>query len=237
MPIEAMLWSLLAGAAIPFGGWLAMYEHVRPQWLETEIRHAIIAFAGGALISAVTLVLVPQGTERLPPALAVAAFVAGGAGFALLDRWIDTHLGRKGQLVALLSDYIPEAVALGALFASGERMRGILTAAILTLQNLPEAFNAWREMVSSGQTQARQAMAIFAAFALLGPVAALVGQVWLAEREALLGAILLFAAGGIFYLVFEDIAPGVRLDRAWAPPLGAVAGYGLGLTGHLLLPA
>ena len=46
---------------------------------------------------------------------------------------------------------------------------------------------------------------------------------------------MLFASGGILYLIFEDIAPQARLERRWSPPLGAVAGFVLGLVGHLLL--
>ncbi len=34
-----------------------------------------------------------------------------------------------------------------------------------------------------------------------------------------------FAAGGILYLTFEDIAPAAPLKGRWAPPLGAVAGF------------
>jgi ZIP family zinc transporter len=55
----------------------------------------------------------------------------------------------------------------------------------------------------------------------------------LASNTAVLGAIMLFAAGGIVYLLFEDVAPQVRLERRWSPPLGAVAGFALGLAGSL----
>jgi ZIP family zinc transporter len=43
------------------------------------------------------------------------------------------------------------------------------------------------------------------------------------------------AAGGILYLLFQDIAPQARLARRWAPTLGAVVGFGLGLLGDLLI--
>lgn len=46
---------------------------------------------------------------------------------------------------------------------------------------------------------------------------------------------MLFAAGGILYLTFQDIAPQVRLDRHWAPPLGAVGGFLLGLAGSFIV--
>lgn len=51
----------------------------------------------------------------------------------------------------------------------------------------------------------------------------------------MLGAILLFAPGGILYLTFQDIAPQSGSSDARAPPLGAMLGFGLALVGHALL--
>lgn len=45
---------------------------------------------------------------------------------------------------------------------------------------------------------------------------------------------MLFAAGGILYLTFQDIAPQVPLARHRGPPLGAMAGFALGLAGARL---
>ena len=44
-----------------------------------------------------------------------------------------------------------------------------------------------------------------------------------------LGVIMLLAAGGLVYLMFQEIAPQSRLNRHWAPPLGAVLGVGMTL--------
>jgi ZIP family zinc transporter len=46
---------------------------------------------------------------------------------------------------------------------------------------------------------------------------------------------MIFAAGGILYLTFQDIAPQAKLQKHWGPPLGAVAGFLLGLIGQLLI--
>ena len=46
--------------------------------------------------------------------------------------------------------------------------------------------------------------------ALLGPVCGMIGWFWLADQQAILGSIMLFAAGGILYLTFQDIAPQSR---------------------------
>jgi ZIP family zinc transporter len=44
-----------------------------------------------------------------------------------------------------------------------------------------------------------------------------------------------FAAGGILYLVFQDIAPQSKMQRHWAPPLGAVLGFAVGMVSNQLL--
>ena len=66
-------------------------------------------------------------------------------------------------------------------------------------------------------------------------IAALIGLYGLDGMPEVLGAVMLFSAGGILYLIFEDVAPQVPLQHAWAPPMGAVLGFMLGLAGHLAL--
>lgn len=231
---ELLLLSGLAAAMIPLGGWLAMNERIRPDWLETEVRHFVIAFGGGALVAAVALVLVPKGVALSGGLPALAAFLAGGVVFAALDKAVAARAGPRGNFVAMLADFLPEAAALGALMASGEGDAAIL-ALIIGLQNLPEGFNAFREAIDHGGRSRTRILASFVLVAVVGPVAALFGHVFLSDVPALLGGTMLLSAGGILYLVFQDIAPQTPLANAWAPPLGAVCGFALGLAGHMAL--
>jgi ZIP family zinc transporter len=132
----------------------------------------------------------------------------------------------------MLADFVPEALALGATFAySGDA--GLLLAGIIALQNLPEGFNAFRELRQSTRLGRVTLIGAFCAMALLGPLAGLGGYFLLADYPQAVSSIMLFAAGGILYLIFQDIAPQAKLERHWAPPLGAVAGFLLGVLGHL----
>jgi ZIP family zinc transporter len=231
--IEAIILSYLAGATIPAGGGLAAIEHIRPLWLEEELRHTIIAFGGGALMAAVALVLVPQGTKTLSGPLSFLTFLAGGIGFFLLDRLIALKGGQAAQFMAMLLDYIPEAIAMGATFAMGGTF-GPLLAFLIGLQNFPEGFNAFRELTVSSHIARRRTMSIFLLLPFLGPLAALIGILIFSHHTALLAALMLFCAGGILYLTFQDIAPQAKLEKHWAPPLGAVAGFVLGMIAQLL---
>jgi len=70
-------------------------------------------------MATVALVLVPDGSEPLHPFAAISVFGLGGVVFAITDRLVKTCVGPKGQLLALLADFIPEAMALGTLPAAG----------------------------------------------------------------------------------------------------------------------
>lgn len=224
----------LAAVTIPLGGLLGRTAWLHPGWLRDEWRHAVLAFGGGALVAAVALVLVPEGARTLPPWAALAAFAAGGLAFFALDRAVERRGGALAMLMAMVVDFLPESLALGAMLAEGAGT-AMLMAVLIALQNLPEGFNAYRELAATGKLTSGRILALFVGLALLGPAAAVAGWSLLAGQAEVLGAIMLFAGGGILYLTFQDIAPQVPLERRWAPPLGAVAGFMLGLAGQLLL--
>lgn len=230
----AALYATLAGATIPLGGFVAQVERIRPAWLETEFRHSVIAFGGGVLFAAIALVLVPEGMAALSLPAGLIAFGAGGVFFFAVDRLIERQGGAGAQLMAMLLDFVPESLALGAVLTS-QKSVGLLLAVLIALQNFPEGFNAYRELKAAGRLPASVVLTSFCALVLLGPLAAVVGYVWLQDLHEPLGALMLFAAGGIFYLIFEDIAPQAQLERHWAPPLGAVFGFMLGMLGEALV--
>jgi ZIP family zinc transporter len=230
---EALLLSWLAGCAIPIGGLLASREHIQRCWLEAELRHTVIAFGGGALVAAVALVLVPEGLALVSTPVAAISFAAGGVLFFYLERTLARHGGERPQLAGMLLDFAPEACALGAAFATRADY-GALLAFIIGVQNLPEGFNAFREMRTAGASTVT-VLASFAALSLLGPVCAYFGYSVLGQHPVWLGSIMLLASGGILYLIFQDIAPQSKLERHWAPPLGAVGGFLAGMIGYALV--
>ena len=231
--VEMLLWTTLAGACIPVGAGFARIEHIRPQWLEDEFRHFVIAFGGGVLLGVVALVLVPEGSERLPQPLAVVTLIlAGGVAFMVLDRVQGKRKRATPQSVAMAADFLPECLALGGMFAATAEAATLL-ALLIGVQNLPEGFNAWREF-ACGQFNRSAAQRLMLLLALLGLVCGLIGWFWLAGNDAVLGAIMLFAGGGILYLTFQDIAPQSRLERHWGPPLGAVLGFALAVLAKMI---
>lgn len=225
--------TLCAGLAMPLGALIANFEKLASHWLEEEFRHAVMAFGGGALFSAVALVLVPEGIESLSPLSSCFWFIMGGLIFMCLDIYLNKINTPASQLAAMLSDFVPESIALGAAFAIGST-NTFLLAALIALQNLPEGFSAYRELNDSSAYKPKKIIVVFSLMALLGPIAAVSGYLWLSQSPQIIAAIMLFASGGILYSIFQDLAPQVKLEKHWAPPMGAVFGFTFGMLGLLL---
>jgi zinc transporter, ZIP family len=230
-----LFFTMAAGACIPLGGFIASFERIRARWLEQELRHFLIALGGGILLGAVAVVLVPEGFASMQGSMwAIPIVLAGGFAFFVIERALGLRRREAPQVMGMLLDYIPEAIALGGLVALGSGHAALL-ALLIGLQNLPEGFNAFRELHALGIRSARRTLMIMGSLVAIGPVAGLAGYFLLADVPAALGAIMLFASGGILYLIFQDIAPQSRLRRHWAPPLGAVVGFSVALFGDMVV--
>ncbi len=231
-----LLLTSISGLAMPAGALIAKTERICPDWLGMQLRDAVIALGGGVLLSAVALVLVPEGIEHLALPWVVALFTSGGVGLMLLNRLLARTQTSASQLIAMIADFVPEALALGAAFAMGEST-GLLLAILITFQNLPEGFNVYRELNQSNDISGRRIILTLLALAPLGPMAGLAGYFWLVDVPAVVGGIMLFAGGGILYLTFQDIAPESKECGQHIPALAAVLGLLGGLVGHILVMA
>jgi zinc transporter, ZIP family len=224
-----------AGLCIPLGGAIASFESIRPGWVKNELKHFVIALGGGILLGGVTIVLVPEGMAGMNDSVwGIFIFLFGGLVFFLIERYLGLKRQETPQLMGMLLDYIPEAIALGGLVVSAPSLAPLL-ALLIGLQNLPEGFNAYREVICARQCSSKKALLFMSYLAILGPVAGLIGYYFLSEYTTILAAIMLFASGGILYLIFQDIAPQSRLDKHWGPPLGAVLGFCVALLSETLM--
>jgi zinc transporter, ZIP family len=226
--LEIILLTSMAGICIPLGGLLATFEHIRPRWLEQEFRHFLIALGGGLLLGAVSLVLVPEGIAELGQnLLSTPLILAGGLSVFVIEKSLGLKRRESPQLMGMMLDYVPEAIALGGLVALASPLAPLL-AILIGLQNLPEGFNAFREMKIQFP-HSRHTLLTMVLLVPIGPIAGLLGYFYLAEHKSIVGAVMLFASGGILYLIFQDIAPQAKLKKHWAPPLGAVLGFCIAL--------
>lgn len=226
--------TLATGLAMAVGALIASVEHISIRWLESEFRHSVIAFGGGILFAAVALVLVPEGMLSLSTFSTSLWFALGGICFMLFDILLNSLQKQAPQLAAMLLDFIPEVIALGAIYLLHKKYAYLL-ALLIILQNIPEGFNAYRELYVKSSHKGWVIITSFLVMSLIGPLAGLSGYFFLTDYPEVIAAIMLFGAGGILYLIFQDIAPQVKLRYHWAPSLGAVIGFLFGMIGKMLI--
>ena len=217
------------------GGLLSKYfeRYFQDGLVKEEILHTSIAFGGGIIIAAVAFVLVPEGMNVLSVAPMAILFLTGAIIFFFLDRYIEKKGGTISQLLAMLMDFVPEAIALGAVFATDPNL-GLLLAIFIGLQNLPESFNSYLDLRNSGYTS-KKCLLILLFLSFSGVFAAISGYYLLSNMPKLTASLMLVSSGGILYLIFQDIAPMSKLQKSWFPALGVNFGFLVGMIGQKIL--
>lgn len=193
----------------------------------------LMSFGAGIILSALALVLIPKGMEELTLVPMAISFLAGGVLFMFIDRYLAKKGGQTATLLAMMMDFVPESIALGAVFAIEPKMAALL-AVFIGLQNLPEAFNSFRDLVQSGFTVTKT-LIIFFFLSFCGIIGALIGHYFLSDFPDLTAHLMTFASGGILYLLIQDIIPESKLDNNYMTALGATLGFLVGIIGEKLI--
>lgn len=227
-----ILYSSIAGMPIIFGGLFSSVFQAKKWKLKSEVNHFIIAFGGGALLSAIAFALIPKALTDLNYWELSLIFLGGTFLFMSIDFIIGKSKGSLAQVMSMMMDYIPEALALGASFAHSHSF-GLLLAIFIGLQNFPEGFNSYIELRK--KMNKRSTLLLMLGLSFIGIIAALSGRFFLSDAPKLTSSILLFAGGGILYLIFQDIAPLSRKKNDWIPASGASFGFLLGMLAEKLI--
>ncbi len=232
---QLIAFSILSGITVFIGGLLARFfnHHVKESPVKYEIIHFLISFGAGIMLSAIALVLVPRGMEDLDLVPLIITFISGAVLFMLIDEKLAKNGGQTSTLLAMLMDFIPESIALGALFAT-DLNAAILLAIFIGLQNLPEAFNAYRDLVQSGWS-VKRTLVIFFFTSFLGLGGALIGHFFLSDQPTITASMMTFSAGGILYLLIQDIIPEGKLENDYKISLGASIGFLIGMIGEKII--
>lgn len=235
MLLKLILFSGFAGITILIGGLLANYfnHHIKESPVKYEITHTLMSFGAGIILAAVALVLIPYGMEQLNLWPMAFFFVAGAISFMFLDQYLERRGGNTATLLAMMMDFVPESIAMGAVFAANTSMATLL-AIIIGLQNLPEAFNAFRDLVLGGMT-IKKTLISFAVLSLFGIPSALLGHYVLSNAAIVTAQLMTFASGGILYLLIQDIIPASKLKNNYVSALGATFGFLVGIIGSKIV--
>ncbi len=230
-----LAYSGFAGITVLLGGILAnlFNHHIKESPVKQEITHFLMSFGGGIILSALALVLIPKGMEKLNLLPLSISFISGAILFFMIDRYLAQKEGQMATLLAMLMDFIPESIALGATFAV-DPSTATLLAIFIGLQNLPEAFNSFRDLVLSGFS-IKKTLLIFFFLSFSGIIGALTGHFFLSDSPVITAHLMIFASGGILYLIFNDIAPESKLTGSYLTSLGATLGFLIGIMGEMLV--
>src|SRR5215203_2002111 len=204
--LSALLFGLVASSALVIGAVTGAY------WTPPRaLLASALAFASGALITALAFDLFQESFERGGAWLSAIGLLSGAAAFVVADQLLDLYIGGAGGgvsafalLAAVTLDGIPENMALGVslLETTGAGTLTLLVA--IFFSNLPEALGGAVGMRQQGRSR-RFAIGVWSATAVVLAAAVVLGS--LADtlmpdayREG--GALVAFATAAGFLLSF-----------------------------------
>jgi zinc transporter, ZIP family len=232
--LAALLSDLATGlGALPF----VFLDKVGPRW-----RGMAGAAAGGMMLSASVFALADKALHRGNALEVILGMLAGAAFFAWTARLIEGrhwHIAgwserdsRKPILViaTMFIHSVPEGIAIGVGYATGEVRFGLLLATAIAVHNIPEGTavslplrahgaSIWRCIGYSVLTSAPQPILAVPAFALTSLF------------QPLVAPSLGFAGGAMIFLVLSELLPESlescsRSETAWSVTLGLVGMLG-----------
>lgn len=197
------------------------------------------ALAGGMMLSASVFALTAKGLDEGRVWQVVLGLLAGGAFFSWTahqveqTEWRVQNLSVKESrqavlvLTAMFIHSIPEGIAIGVGYATGERQFGLLLALAIAIHNIPEGVAVSLPLRAKGVS-----VLTCAGYAILTsapqPLAAVPAFLLVSVFEPLLPAGLGFAGGAMIFLVTAELIPESlsrcsRTDTAWGLLVGLIA--------------
>jgi len=216
--LTAILYGLGASSALVIGAALgARWE--APQM----ITGVLLAFASGALISALAFELFEEAFELGGAARSGLGLLAGAATFVAVDTLLDRHVaghpgpeerevaaaGARGGvgwalLAAVTLDGVPENLALGVSLVEGASITLLVA---IFFSNLPEALVGAQAMRSEGRS-ARVVIATWVACAVLLMLAVVLGRgIGGGLSDEVLAVALGFAGGAVLASLADTLMP------------------------------
>jgi ZIP family zinc transporter len=220
--------ALLSDLATGLGAFpVLLLRRVEPRW------HAVMTgVASGMMVSASIFALADKALRRgaaldvMGGMLAGAAFVAWSAHLLEKRRW-----GLSALLIwTLFVHSIPEGLAIGVGYATGEVRFGWLLAIAIAVHNIPEGTAVALPLRAEGASVVR-CVGYAILTSLPQPIVAVPAFMLISLFQPLLAASLGFAGGAMIFLVVAELIPealasGSRTEIGWSVTVGLVAMLG-----------
>jgi ZIP family zinc transporter len=169
---------------------------------------AFLAFASGALLSAMAFELFEEAEHQAGLVVAAGALVAGAATFIVAAILLQRRFGGKeatglALVAAVTLDGVPENLALGVTVVTGGS--AVLLVAIVA-SNFAEALSSTVDIRRDGST--REALVVWAVAAVCLAAAVVLGRLALGGAgEHVVGACLAFAGGAVLASLADTLMP------------------------------
>jgi len=200
-----------------------------------------IAFAAGMMLSASAFSLVQEGINLqsrypLAPYSVIGGLLLGAAFFWITEKFLheESHylekareqMGVQGIMIflAMFIHSIPEGIAIGVGFATGDLGFGIMMALAIGVHNIPEGMAISLPLHSKG-VSTKKCAGISIVSSLPQPLLAVPSALAVNFFDPLLPVGLGFAAGAMIYLVISEMLPdamekGGKVITAWGCMIG-----------------
>ncbi len=190
---------------------------------------AVLSFAAGVSIAAAVLGLILPSIEYggdLGIIVCILGIFAGALCVNLLDKAVPfaykfAGVSAVGQgercskimvfVMAIAIHNLPEGIAAGVGFGSGDAEAGLLIALGIAIQNIPEGMVIIAPMLSAGISPVR-ALLIALATGLVEVLGTFVGYFAVSISSAILPFSLAFAGGTMLYVVSDEVIPETHGD-------------------------
>ncbi len=211
---DVFIGSLLAGLATGLGALPILFiKRLTHKWHDI-----LLAFAGGVMLAAAMLSLIPEALSFGSLNHLIIGLVLGVITLSVLEKTIphihwQKHnkkivIDEKAMLViaALTLHNLPEGLAMGVSYASGQEDLGSLVAIAIGVQNAPEGLLVALFLIRQ-KINRFVALLIATATGLIEVLTALLGFYLTNIFENLVSYGLAFAAGAMLFIIYKELIP------------------------------
>ena len=185
----------------------------------------VLSFAAGVMLSAAVLGLIMPSIEyggKYGIIITVAGIFAGALCLNLIDRLVphlhrlvgadteshnNTNLSKVLLFVTAIAIHnLPEGIAAGVGYGSGDNTQALLIAGGIALQNVPEGMVIIGPMLAAGVTP-RKTFVCAMITGLIEVIGTLIGYFAVTVSAAILPFALAFAGGTMLYVISDEMIP------------------------------
>lgn len=216
-----LLTALGVGGATVFGSLIGfLFKKVSHRFSDI-----VISFAAGVMLSASVLGLILPSLEyggKFPLLITIAGIFAGAVCLNLIDKLvphlhkltgtdIEAHNNKTLSKIMLFVTAIaihnlPEGIAAGVSFGTGDSSQALIIAGGIALQNIPEGMVIIAPMLSAGVSP-RKTFICAMITGLIEVVGTLIGYFAVSVASAILPVALAFAGGTMLYVISDEMIP------------------------------